>query len=108
MMAGAAVLSLPPLKSTSPVLRAVAGGLLAAVIDLVMEPVLTGPLDYWRWLEHGPLPGGAPMANFAGWWATGCLAGLILVAKAPQLDPRRPRWVIVGFLTLIVGLGLIA
>lgn len=104
LMAGASRLSLPALR---PLPCALLGGLLAACIDLAMEPVLAGPLRYWRWLDRGPLPGGAPIANFLGWWATATVAGLILTLGAPPSDAKAPRTVLVGFLALIVGLGLI-
>lgn len=81
------------------------GGLLAAVVDLAMEPVMAGPLRYWRWLAPGPLPGGAPVANFLGWWGVATLAGAILGGK--DVRPSTPRWVLGGFVALIVGLGLI-
>ena len=82
------------------------GGLLAALVDLAMEPVMAGPLHYWRWLDRGPLPGGAPVANFMGWWGTATLAGLILL-RGTESRPEAPRWVLGGFVVLILGLGLI-
>jgi putative membrane protein len=110
MMAGASVLAIPdkPFGSGSVLVRSLLGGMLAATVDLAMEPVLAGPLRYWRWIEPGPLPGGAPLANYLGWWGTATLAGIVLAARAPKLGTRTPRWVLVGFLTLIVGLGLIS
>lgn len=98
LMAGGARLSVPGSILVS--------GLLAAVVDLVMEPVLAGPLGYWRWLAPGPLPGGAPVANFVGWWAVGALASLIL--GEPPIRANSPRWVLGGFVVLIAGLGLIS
>lgn len=52
-------------------------GLLAALVDLALEPVLTRVVLFWRWLEPTPLLG-APYLNFAGWLLTaglgaGCL-----------------------------------
>jgi uncharacterized membrane protein len=105
LMAGAAVLSLP--ADRGPVFRSVVGGLIAATIDLAMEPVIAGSLGYWRWLTPGPLPGGAPIANFLGWWATATLAGLVLTYGMPKSDTAAPRWVLGGFSVLILGLGLI-
>ena len=102
LMAGAATLSVPRV-TYFPLM----GGLLAATVDLAMEPVMAGPLDYWRWLRPGPLPGGAPIANLVGWWATACLAGLILAFRIPPVPLRTPRRVLLGFLALILGLGLI-
>lgn len=86
------------------------GGLVAAVVDLAMEPVMAGPLGYWRWLEPGPLPGGAPVANFFGWWATAALAGAVLGFGVPadRLKSREPAWVLGGFVVLVLGLGAIS
>lgn len=88
---------------------ALLGGLLAAGVDLFMEPVMAGPLDYWRWLEPGPLPGGAPILNFVGWFATASLAGAVLRALGSDAveDVREPRIVLLGHLALTLGLGAI-
>lgn len=104
LMAGASNLSLPALR---PLPSALFGGLLAATVDLVMEPVLAGPLGYWHWLRPGPLPGGAPIANFLGWWLTASFAGLLLTVGVRPGRSSAPRWVLGGFTVLIVGLGLI-
>lgn len=87
---------------------ALLGGLLAAVLDLAMEPVMAGRLYYWRWLEPGPLPGGAPLANFFGWWGVGVLAGGVLVSGVPRVRSAAPVWVLGGFGVLVVGLGMVA
>ena len=107
LMAGASVLGVRGRRLGYPWVSCVAGGLLAALVDLLMEPVMTGPLGYWRWLRPGPLPGGAPIANFLGWWAVATLAGAILTFGAQTVERRTPRRVLVGFVVLIVGLGLI-
>lgn len=111
LMAGTSALSWGSRDSRTPTMpagaRALVGGLLAATVDLAMEPVLTGTLGYWRWLERGPLPGGAPLSNFLGWWATAALAGLLLALGAPVTRSRAPRWVLGGFVALILGLGAI-
>lgn len=85
------------------------GGLIAAVVDLAMEPVMAGPLDYWRWLEKGPLPGGAPVSNFLGWWATAVVAGAILAVRVPSsvLRVHQAAWVLGGFVVLVLGLGVV-
>lgn len=67
-----------------------AAGLLAALVDLVMEPVATGPLGYWRWFDPGPLPGGAPILNLVGWFAISALGAAILRrSEAPSPEARR-------------------
>jgi putative membrane protein len=86
----------------------VVAALLAAAIDLAMEPVMTGPLGYWRWSEIGPLPGGAPLANTAGWAAVAMIAGIALETLLPP-DRRKslaPALVLAGHVVLCVGLGV--
>ena len=84
-------------------------GALAATIDLIMEPVMTGPLGYWRWLDAGPLPGGAPIANFLGWFATAAVAALALNAfgAAQAWRAWEPTAVLVGHVALVLGIGAI-
>jgi putative membrane protein len=72
-----------------------------------MEPVMVRQLGYWRWLEAGPLPGGAPFANFLGWFATATLAAAILLSTRPRLEQNDPVWVLAGHATLTLGLGAI-
>jgi putative membrane protein len=78
--------------------------LLAAAIDLLMEPVMAGPLGYWKWLDKGPLPGGAPLLNFIGWFAVALLA--TTVSRQSEARPTA-RYVLAGHLALTVGIGLI-
>jgi putative membrane protein len=82
-------------------------GLLAALVDLVMEPVMTGRLAYWRWLDPGPLPGDAPVANFLGWFATAAVAAVALNAfgAARAWRSPEPRIVLLGHLALTLGIG---
>ena len=102
LMAGASALSVPR-SFLTPFL----GGLLAATVDFAMEPVMAGPLGYWRWLRPGPLPGGAPVLNFFGWWAVGTIAGFLLTLGVSPMRKTEPYWVLGGFAVLILGLGLI-
>ncbi|MGV3618654.1 MAG: carotenoid biosynthesis protein [Fimbriimonas sp.] len=83
-------------------------GLLAAALDLIMEPVMVGPLGYWRWLDPGPLPGGAPWSNFLGWFATAALAAVALNAfgAAKAWEAREPKVVLLGHMILTIGIGL--
>ena len=46
---------------------------LAALVDLALEPVITRVVLLWRWLEPTPLFG-APYLNAIGWLLTGSLA----------------------------------
>ncbi len=87
---------------------ALLGGLIAAVVDLGMEPVMAGRLGYWRWQEVGPLPGGAAMANFFGWWAVATIAGGILTFGISSKKNAAAPWVLGGFVVLVAGLGFAA
>lgn len=46
--------------------------LLLTATDLLIDPVASGVLGYWRWLTPG-LYFGVPLSNFAGWFAVGLL-----------------------------------
>lgn len=106
LMAGASYLAVSRKNRVS----VLVGGFLAALLDLAMEPVMVGPLGYWRWLDGGPLPGGVPIANFLGWFVTSCLAGLALhSAGAWKVEDRRdPQWVLAGHSVLTLGIGAIS
>jgi putative membrane protein len=65
-------------------------GLLAAGIDLAMEPVVTRQLGYWQWSDLawpiGVAPGEAsPLLNSVGWFAVAALA----TVAASRLDARK-------------------
>ena len=51
---------------------------LAALFDLLMEPVLVNKLRYWEWIDLGPLPGHAPWSNLAAWFALSLVAAAVL------------------------------
>jgi uncharacterized membrane protein len=86
MIAGASRLLLPP--EWSRLKAALATGLLAALIDVPMEPVMTAKLGYWEWVVLGPLPGGAPILNFFGWFLVSALVGFFL-KSAPEKSGRQ-------------------
>lgn len=89
-------------------LRAAITGVLAVGIDLVMEPVMAGPLDYWRWIDRGPMPGGAPVLNSIGWFAIASLAGLgFALAWRVRYCPRQAAFVLAGHLVLTLSIGAI-
>jgi uncharacterized membrane protein len=89
---------------------ALCAGLLCAIIDLAMEPVMTERLGYWRWLEPGPLPGGAPILNCFGWFLTASLGAAILLAFGARAAFRNAdaTLVLVGHLVLLAGIGVLA
>ena len=36
------------------------------IVDLIIEPVATGPMNAWVWIDEG-LYYGVPISNFIGW-----------------------------------------
>ena len=74
-------------------------------IDLVIDPLAAGPLDYWRWKEPGAYYG-IPAHNFIGWIAVSLLIFLLVrVLAGPRWQPNhRARLLgfsVVLFFTLI-------
>ena len=101
MVVGAAERTTHPLPAWVGVPLAAA---LAAAVDLVMEPATTGPLGYWRWLDRGPLPGGAPWANLVGWFGVSLVgAALLRRTAAPDASERREATVVLLAHTLMIG-----
>ncbi|MCW5942158.1 MAG: carotenoid biosynthesis protein [Fimbriimonadaceae bacterium] len=78
----------------------VATGLAFAVVDAVLEPVMIGPVGFWRWDTAGPLLG-APWSNFLGWLVTGTVVAVILEPLRP--DPRGTREATLLLVTVLVG-----
>ena len=85
----------------------ICGALLATAIDFVMEPVMTGPLDYWRWVVKGPLPGGASLLNPIGWFITSWLVGLVVV-RLKVSSRFAAGTILAGHVTLTLGIAAIA
>ena len=91
---------------------------LATLIDLAMEPVMTGPLGYWHWNPpgplsgplSGPLPGGAPWLNPAGWFATSALGAAALLALGARTAWRPPdaAYVLGGHVGLLAAIAIFA
>jgi uncharacterized membrane protein len=86
----------------------VVGAVVAAVLDLVSEAVLTGPVGFWTWFGPTPLLG-APYSNAVGWFVTS-LAGCTWITFA--LRGVRPRgseavWLIASamFGTALIGVA---
>ncbi len=81
-------------------------GLAAAVAtlaDFVMEPMLAGPLDYWRW--ESPAFFGAPLQNVAGWFGVSLVAAALLRRAEPVEAPAVGAWVLPVHLGLVWLLG---
>jgi uncharacterized membrane protein len=101
LIAGGCALALRPLGKSALILAP----LMATLIDLFMEPVMVHRLGYWRWIERGPLPGGAPWLNAVGWFGTSLLAAIILRrGKALSEDPA---WILLGYVVLIAGIWIV-
>jgi len=60
------------------------GGALMALTDFALEPVLTGPVGFWRWAEGEP-----PLINYLGWFAVGSLVCWFLRVPTGVDSPRR-------------------
>jgi putative membrane protein len=83
--------------------RVALGALWLVGIDLLIDPLAAGTLNYWRWAECGRYYG-VPLSNFAGWFATGAMLVALLPGKGTIADGT------VGWtgLSIIVFFGLIA
>ena len=90
------------------VLGAIVGGaVLATLLDLVAEPVLTGPVGFWVWLEPTPILG-APLWNWFGWLTTslvGC-AWVAAVLKGRQTPGNEPTVLLTATLVGIATIGV--
>jgi len=81
---------------------ALLGALWMVVADLVIDPLASGPLGYWQWLENGSYFG-VPFTNFVGWFVISYVL-LLLVPRHIHI-PRSYR--LLG-LSLVVFFGLLA
>lgn len=84
----------------------ITGALLATTLDLVAEPVLTGPVGFWRWFEPVPLLG-APLLNPVGWALTslvGC-TWIALVTRGRRPTGNEPAWMVFAALAGVVVIG---
>jgi putative membrane protein len=71
-------------------------------MDLLIDPLASGPLGYWIWKEEGWYCG-VPLTNFLGWF--GVSLALFLIFRNPW--PRRMGVVQVGF-SIVMFFSLIA
>jgi putative membrane protein len=91
-----------------PFWSAIVAGLAAALVDLFMEPVMTGVLNYWVWLDPewpigGPLLGGAPYLNAVGWFGTTVVASIVLYVMGARGQEDEPQFgLVVGAFLLFV------
>lgn len=85
---------------------ALGAGLLTA-IDLVIDPLAAGPLQYWRWIDGGGFYG-VPAHNFAGWFAAGAIILAMLELLPAPATGRAPAavpvgWSIILFFTILAA-----
>jgi putative membrane protein len=71
-------------------LAALSAGLWMTALDLVIDPLAAGRLNYWRWIDTGAYYG-IPARNFIGWFAVSWLIFSILKLIAGK-SGRPKRW----------------
>ena len=89
-----------------PAFAVIAGAILATLVDLVAEAVLTGPVGFWFWLEPTPLLG-APLLNPVYWLITGAAGCGWLAFVCGRTVPRghEGQWMLVATLTGVAVIG---
>ena len=89
-------------------IRAILGGLLAVVFDLVLDPVSYKVKEYWLWEESG-FYYGIPASNFTGWFITAfCLLLVIDLFKAGKIDLLWQKRMIFLYSLMIMMFAFIA
>lgn len=85
-----------------------ATGLCAAIVDVAMEPVMTGPVGFWTWRQSVGIYS-APVQNFLGWFVTAtCAAFILLGFKCEKVaEDRRPGFLLVSVLLFTIAIGCI-
>ncbi len=77
-------------------MRLAIGALWMTALDLLIDPLASGPLGYWFWADGGRYYG-VPGSNFAGWFIVSlCL--FLAFRSSPAKDRRAPG---VGFSILL-------
>jgi bisanhydrobacterioruberin hydratase len=74
-----------PFKLSRPVEMIVAGGWMVA-IDLLIDPLASNQLGYWRWIDVGAYYG-VPARNFLGWFAVS-----VMIFGAIKQHPQSDSW----------------
>ncbi len=72
-------------------------------IDLLIDPLAAGLLDYWKWIEKGNYYG-IPARNFLGWFAVSAILFALVKATTewlPNLWARRVGLSIILFFSMI-------
>ena len=89
--------------------KAIAGGLLAVVFDLVLDPVSYSVKSYWIWEDSG-FYYNIPITNFTGWFITALVLHLMieLIFKVPKTDLIWRRRMILLYSLMIAMFTFIA
>ena len=77
----------------------VVAALWMTAIDLIIDPLAAGPLNYWAW-EHPGWYYGIPVSNFLGWLIVSLIA--FAVAGRPWRPNGYARWVGLTVITFFV------
>lgn len=79
------------------------GGVLLALIDFGLEPVLTGPVAFWRWKGGEP-----PPQNYLGWALVGAVLCWLLrpSRKVPEQIAKDMSLLLIVILAGTVAIGL--
>jgi putative membrane protein len=79
----------------------IGGALWMVALDLLIDPLASGPLEFWVWNVQGGF-GGVPLTNFSGWFAVSLI--MFSVFKKPWPGDKTPDWIglsIIVFFTVI-------
>jgi uncharacterized membrane protein len=87
----------------SAAMRAAVGGVWMMALDLLIDPVATNAMSYWRWLDPGSYYG-VPLSNFAGWF----LAGALLLSMAGRRRSVQGEAADLLGLSIVVFFGIVA
>lgn len=97
LLAFAARLAMP----LSRLAGAAIGALWMVVADLLIDPLASGPLEYWQWPGGGPYFG-VPLHNFLGWF----IVSFILLMLLPRTT-RVPRQSMLAAASIIAFYGIL-
>lgn len=87
MVVPGALMVAAPLRRPAVVIPVAA--VLALLLDMLLEPIVTLALDYWRWLDAG-IYYGVPVANFIAWGATALVLLVLVYTLAPAILRNPP------------------
>ncbi|UII55488.1 carotenoid biosynthesis protein [Cytobacillus spongiae] len=95
----------------SKLLYAFLGGMIAVIIDLIIDPVAYQVKGYWIWEEPG-FYYHIPFSNFVGWFVVAFLLHLVIISFSERAQPN-PLWekrmgiLFILMISMFVLLGII-